>query len=294
MAVALEQEGAFGFNLQTKQGEPLAPSVWVPLTTDDDPAGVYVKQRRNYQLLNLADGNDFEARYFEPNRWFEGRVVVPLIPGSMCSLLSWIQDRDQDNQGKWATIVAGHVNAVQRGSDVKVRRATFVLAKNLPAYVVLELVGLKLDRGTAAAVTMPTGAPYHFGEAAFELACGGAQLEPDQSIERLTITLDNAIEDPAEAAPQHLYNLAGVRCRATVLRDFVDDRLHADFLAGQEGALRIQLTRGASSCSIALPRTLALDDQLGLPGSHERRIMQTIQLVGLGSTDGLTAPVVLA
>jgi len=34
--------------------------------------------------------------------WAEGKIIVPVIPGVVTNLLSWIQDRDSYNQGKWA------------------------------------------------------------------------------------------------------------------------------------------------------------------------------------------------
>ena len=51
----------------------------------------------------------------------------------MSALLSWIQDRDSDNQGKWASVVIDCVNEVKKLTDVKVRRARIELAKGQPA-----------------------------------------------------------------------------------------------------------------------------------------------------------------
>ena len=109
------------------------------------------------------------------------------------------------------------------------------------------------------------------------------------------------VEDPAEGLrlmagrhPQQLYNLSGLRCRGMISRDFVDSDVYADFAAGQEAALTVELTRGANVASISLPRVLYTESDLGLPGSHEQRVVETVQFVGLGSVDGLTPPVVLA
>jgi hypothetical protein len=73
----------------------------------------------------------------------------------------------------------------------------------------------------------------------------------------------------------------------------VDSALYSDFAAGQEAALTIELVRGANTASISLPRTLYTESELGLPGSHEQRIVETVHFVALGSVDGLTPPVVL-
>lgn len=300
MAVALAQEGAFGFGLQVEQGSYVAPSVWLPLMSNG-PRGETLKWRKNYTTLDMADGNDFESRYFSAGEWVEGQVTVPLVPGSITALLSWIQDRDQDNQGKWASLVVDCVNEVKRITDAKVRRVTFSLSKGEPVMCVLDVVALKMEHGAPGAVSMPAAAPYLYRESSVEIATGGGSLVEDLSCEQIRLMIDNMVEEPAEglrlvagANPRHLYNLSGVRCRGGVSRDFVDNAVYADFAAGTEAALRIELTRGASTATISLPRVLYTESDLGLPGSHEQRIVETVQFVGLGSLDGLTAPVVLA
>ena len=77
-------------------------------------------------------------------------------------------------------------------------------------------------------------------------------------------------------------------------RDFVDNAVYADFAEGEEAALTITLQRGANTASLTLPRVLYTRDNLGLPGSHERRIRERIQFVALGSLDGETPPITLA
>jgi len=300
MAVALAQEGAFGFGLQTEQGVYVAPSVWLPLMSDGQ-RGETLKWHKNYVTLDMADTNDFESRYFSVGEWVEGQITVPLIPGSLTALLSWIQDRDQDNQGKWASLVVDCVNEVKQVTDAKVRRVSINMTKGEPVTCTLDVVALKMASGVPAAVNMPTAAPYLYREAGVEIAVGGEDLEEDVACEQIRLVIENMIEDAAEGLrlvggvnPRHLYNLSGVRCRGALSRDFVDSALYADFAAGQEAALRIELTRGASTATISLPRVLYTESDLGLPGSHEQRIVETVQFVGLGSVDGLTAPVVLA
>lgn len=292
MGVALTQEGAFGIGLQTSCGEPVAPTVWLPLMRDGEtPNGL--RLRKNYVTLDMGDINYFESRYFSVGEWTEGHLIVPMVPGSMTALLAWIQDRDQDNQGKWASLLCDHVNAVAHITDAKVQRARIVFRQDAPVLCHLDVLAKKYGNTSARAVTMPTPNPYLFREATMELATAGGQLEDDEGrIEGLEIIIDNMIEDPARS--HRLYNLAGVRCRGKMYRDFVDSAVHEDFMAGQEAALRVELVRGASVCSIMLPRVLYTENELPLPNSHERRIVQAVDFVGLGSLDGLTAPVVLS
>lgn len=299
MAVALAQEGAFGFGLQAAQGTYVAPGVWLPLMGGQHGEGISWK--KNYVTLDMADGNDFESRYFGVGEWAEGQITAPLIPGAITSLLSWVQDRDQDNQGKWASLLVDCVHEVKKVTDAKVRRLTLDLVKGQPVTCTLDIAGLKMESGLPAAVTMPVAAPYLYREATVEIASDGGSLAADVSCEQIRIVIENMVEDPAEglrlttgASPKHLYNLCGVRCRGAISRDFVDTALYTDFATGQEAALRIQLTRGASTATISLPRVLYTESDLGLPGSHEKRIVETVQFVGLGSLDGLTAPVVLS
>jgi hypothetical protein len=299
MGVALAQEGAFGLALQTQQGTYVAPSVWLPLMSRGE-RGETLKWRKNYVTLDMADTNDFASRYFSTGEWVEGQITVPLIPGSLTALLSWIQDRDQDNQGKWASLVVDCVNEVKQVTDAKVRRATISMVKGEPVMCTLDVLALKMQHGTPAAATMPTAAPYLYREAGVEIASGGGALEEDVACEQIRIAISNMVEDAAEGLrlvsgvnPRHLYNLAGVRCQGELSRDFVDSALYADFAAGQEAALRVELTRGASTATLSLPRVLYTESDLGLPGSHEQRIVETVKFLGLGSVDGLAAPVVL-
>jgi hypothetical protein len=177
---------------------------------------------------------------------------------------------------------------------------TLDLVKGEPVTCTLEIVGLKMQSGAAAAVTMPVAAPYLYREASVEIASGGGALTAEVDCERIQIVINNMVEEPEEGLrlttgvnPQQLYNLSGVRCGGTISRDFVDTALYADFANGQEAALSVQLTRGASTATISLPRLLYMESDLGLPGSHEKRIVETVQFKALGSVDGLTAPVVL-
>jgi len=300
MAVALAQEGAFGFGLQNEQGSYVAPSVWLPLVSQG-PRGETLQWRKNYVTLDMADSNDYESRYFSVGEWAEGQITVPLIPGSLSALLSWIQDRDQDNQGKWASLCVDCVHEVKKVTDAKVRRAIFDFKKGQPVTCVLEIAALKMESGAATAVNMPTAAPYLYREATVQIASGGGDLEEDVSCEHIRIVIDNMLEDPEEGLrlvpsphPQTLYNLSGVRGHGALSRDFVDNVLYTDFAAGQEAALRIELRRGALSASLFLPRILYTESDLGLPGSHEKRIVETVKFVALGSLDGLTPPLVLA
>ncbi|MFQ6133603.1 MAG: hypothetical protein ACE5R4_16300 [Armatimonadota bacterium] len=296
MGVALSKEGSFGFALQISKGSYVAPDTWLPLLDAET-----VSQKHNYVFFDMADGNDFQSKYFSAGSWAEGALPLPLIPGSVSNLLSWIQDRDSDNQGEWASALIDCGNTVKQLTDAKVRRARIVLEKGKPALCLLEVVALSLAAGTPGTPAMPVAPPYIFREATVELETGGGGAAADANCERIEIVIDGMLEQPAEgmrlrdaANPLQLYNLSGVRCVGSFDRDFVDSGVYDDFLAGTESALTVTLTRDVNVCTVTLPRIVHAEDEVGLPGSAERRLVERVNFVALGSTDGATAPVILA
>ena len=118
MAVALAQEGSFGFGLQSEKGTFVSPTTWLPLMrVGDRKGGDLIQLRKNYALLDLADANDYQSRYYSAGEWAEGELAVPLIPGVLTELFSWLQDRDSYNQGKWGSAVIDCINEVKKLTD---------------------------------------------------------------------------------------------------------------------------------------------------------------------------------
>ena len=76
--------------------------------------------------------------------------------------------------------------------------------------------------------------------------------------------------------------------------DFTDFDASPYGFGGQEAALALTLTRGVASAAITLPRVLYTGSEMGLPGAHDRRIVERVEFTALGSVDGVTAPVTLA
>jgi hypothetical protein len=299
MAVALAFEGAFGFALQTTKGTFAAPTNWLPLMDAGQGTADTVTLHKNYVPLDLADMKAYQTDYYSAGQWVEGELRFPLVPGTVSDLLTWIQSRDDDSQGAWASAVIDCAHVVKQITDLKVRRATFEFALAEPVMCTLEVVGLTLAAGTAPTVNMPTTAPYLFREAAVELTTGGTAAA-DANCERLRVTVDTCLEAPAKGlrltaapGPVQLYNLAGVRAGGAFSRDFVDSSVYTDFLNGTEAALTVTLARAGVVAEIELPRLLHTSDALGLPGSHQRRIVEEVEFLALGSADGTTPPVTL-
>ena len=300
MSVALAQEGSFGFGLQSEKGAYVAPSVFLPIMKRAGGAGESVRLHKNHTLLDLADSNSYQSRYFSGGEWAEGEVAVPMIPGSLSSLISWIQERDADGQARWGSVVIDCVHEVKKLTDTKVRRARIDLVKGQPVVCTLDLGALKMESGSVPSPNMPSAAPYIFREATVQLASGGGTLSEEINCERIQIVIDNTVEAMAEGMrlapgshPRQMYNLGGVRCFGAFSRDFVDSAVYADFATGEEAALAITLSRGAASALITLPRVLYTASDMGLPGAHDQRIVERVEFAALGSIDGVTAPVVL-
>lgn len=296
MTVSLAQNGSFGFGIQTEKGSFITPDTWLPVTGEQES----IRLQKNLMTLDMADALGYETNYVSGGEWVEGEIVVPLVPGVLSNLFGWIQDRDLDNQGKWATVVLDCVNATKKIRDAKVRKATLDFVKGQPVTCTLQIIARHMEAGVASTPSMPTAAPYVYQEASVELATGGGTLAADVNCESIRLEIDNLVEDGAEGLrlsggvePQQLYNTAGRRARGALSRDFVDSSVYTDFVDGQEGALNIELSRGANAATVNLPRILYTESDLGLPGSHEKRIVETVQFIALGSVDGLTAPVTL-
>jgi len=301
MAVALAMEGSVGFGIQSAKGTYVAPTTWLPVVDRGGQRGETLGLRQNYVMLDMADSRAYQTQYYSAGTWAAGEMRFPLVPGSLSALFSWIQDRDSDNQAKWASVLVDCVHEVKKLTDVKVGRAVLDLAKGEPAVCTLEVCGLKMETGTAATPTMPVSAPYLFSEALVSIGSGGGTPVEDLNCERLQIVFDNMLEAPEEglrlgesSAPLQLYNLAGMRCYGTLVRDFADGSVYDDFRNGQEAALQLTLSRGATTATVSLPRVLYTSSNLGLPGSHSDRIAEEVQFVALGAADGLTPPAVLA
>jgi len=300
MPVALSHQGAFGFALQSSKGSYVSPDTWLPLIEQGPGEADTLQFKHNYVPLDFADVNAYQSKYFSAGQWAEGRLRFPLIPGAVTNLFSWIQDRDSYNQAQWASAVIDCIQEIKKLTDLKVAQATFDLIKGEPVICTLDVAGLKMEAGSVPTPNMPTAAPYIFQEATVELATGGGSLAEDINCEKMRIVVDTALEDideglrlAATAEPVQLYNLAGVRCWGAFSRDFVDNAVYADFASGTEAALTVTLQRGAATAELELPRILHTADDLGLPGSHRQRIVEKVDFLALGSTDGATPPITL-
>lgn len=282
------------FKVQVSQGSYLAPDVSLRLADAES-----VAEQLNYEILDSADGHDWQSQYFSTGEWASGGIPLFLTPTKVTELFSWIQDRDSYNQGKYASIQIDCVDIVKKLTDAKVYRATFVLEKGRLALCTLDINAITFAAGTTASPTMPTSEPYVVSkELALSTKYGGGNYAVITNFERLTIDVDCMGEDPAEglrlqasASPIALYNLSGVRCTGSATLDLSDTDLYDDWRAGQIGAIKAILTRGSDAAQLEMPRVLWTAVSAPLAGSTDQRIIVNADFHALGSTDGATAPI---
>lgn len=251
----------------------------------------------NWVDLNLADTQDYISKHYSAGKWAAGGLTFPLVPGTETNLLSWIMDRDSDNQGKWASALIDLKRVVKKFTDTKVRTAEFTIAKGGHCSVALDVVALLIESGSAESPDFNTGAPYIYQETDVKIGVAGGAVASDSDVESITISIDNGLEDPSEGmrlrnsyAPYQLYNLSGMRVTGSVDVDFVNNGLYADFLAGTESAITLILTRGCDVCTFTLPRIRWDADNAASPGTKDSRIVEGLTFTALGSATGATPP----
>ncbi|MGE4406390.1 phage tail tube protein [Pseudomonas sp.] len=286
----------FAFALQTQQGTPaaLASAVILPL-----PGAETIQTDPHYEFLRYADDNAYENTYVERGTWAEGDVQVPLIPGSCADLFDWIITRDAYWQGKWATVWSDLVNVQKKWSDVKVARATFRFRTFQEPELTLTLRARKVETGEAIAGSIVVPQPYECKEIEFQVSWNTNTPAADTTIREVTIEIDNMVESGEDGGritndvyPVTLDNEMGPVVTGSLSRDFRSSAAYDAWAAGNEGSLKVVMSRGTTTATVFLPRVVWVGNDVGIPDSGFVR--EGINFRALGSTDGATAPIDLA
>ncbi|MCD6350898.1 MAG: hypothetical protein J7M26_02155 [Armatimonadetes bacterium] len=286
----------FAFGLQTQQGTPaaLASAVILPL-----PGAESIQTDPHYEFLRYADNNAYENTYVERGTWAEGDVRVPLIPGSCSDLFDWIITRDANWQGKWATVWSDLVNAQKKWSDVKVARATLRVRQFEEPELTLTLRARKVETGESITGSVIVPQPYECKEIQFLASWDSGTPAADTTIREINIEIDNMVESGEDGgritndvAPVTLDNEMGPVVSGSLSRDFTSSDAYDAWVAGNEGSLKVTMTRGTTVATILLPRVVWTQNDAGIPDSGFVR--EGISFKALGSTDGTTAPISLS
>jgi len=280
----------------------------LPLTEPES-----LTRRTNITPYDTADTREYESVTYSAGEWAEGSVSPGLIPGSVTNLLSWIQDRNDDNQGVFATCAVdfGH-GEYKKIYNAKVKTAVFTFRKGEPVTVRLDIVGQRMvDAVYVGSPDMPVPSLYLFKEATVGYGSTGGAYPTTYDFEQIEITIDNGVEDPAEGLrlapynyPYVIYNLYGMRITGTAQMDFANVDAFDAFMASysdigppssSDRQLRIALARGANTCTLTLPRIQFENVTPALAGDHSSRIVLPIEFRGLADeATGATAPLTLA
>ena len=282
----MEEMGYIGLALQDRPGVWKAPQLWLPVIQPrgDDDQGFW--RHRETQYLNLGTRYQVAAQTFESGA--AGTLTVPLVPGAMAMLLSWVQDKDAQGSSKWASLTLDHGVFAQAVTDAKVQSARFVFNSRLPAHVVLYVVALAMDdTDRPGNVNLPVVPPYAPRECEIELALNEGPLEVAIGLDHFEVWMENDLDGLRNTD-------RGMTVTGTLRRGLICQRLHADYVAKREGAMVVSMTRGASGNRVALPRVQWTQERLALRGMDRWQEAQRVSYRGLGSVDGLTPPVVLS
>jgi hypothetical protein len=278
MPVATSGQRVFGFTLNSKPGS----TVWLPMIEREGvESGLCLRKMYRLHGQTVRSHN---VRYFLGHERVDGEVAVPIIPGSVSNLLSWIQARDANNQGACADCIEDRVNQVVKASDVKVAKATFEFRHGRAVFVILEVSGPNIAPGKVLQSNVPTLAPYVFNEVEFKLAHHGQSLENETGIAYLRVVIDNNI------AEGDLRNVGNIRAYGHFTREITDDTVLSDFAAGVETAATIAMSRGAATCLLTLPRILYTDHVVLSQGGV---LFERVSFFAFASVDGITPPISL-
>jgi len=307
----LEKHCAFGFQIQDVEGTEKSDNVlWVPFRDTLD-----FKLQINKEEYRQADYNDYLHLLYSSGVWFEGGAPITLVPDATLwsSLMSWIQDRDSYNQGKFASVyMYDPVRGIRSVVDVKVREAAIAFEKGGPVTLELSLLGKRPGSATPEVSMHTRVGPYLWKETAVTIDVGGVgSLSSTVDIESAEVRLDEHVEDAAEGLritatngqyPQKLYNVAGESCTGSLSRDFVDSSIYdvfeslADnnFSTDYDASIQFVMSRGGITATVLVNR-MQWTTHTGDPGgTNEGRIPESLEWIGLGSDDGTTGPVTLS
>ena len=294
MAEPLGKETYLGYSIQASKGTHNTSYSYIPFFSES------LQPEPNWSILNFADKNDYQSKYFSAGKWVTGDVTLPLIPGATANILTAIMTRDADNQGKWLSFLLDCNQTVKKITDAKVNSASFEFRAGEEARVTLNLTALLYETGSATGGSPNTGTPYIYQQADWKVGFAGVSYVTkgsDTGIKALTIDVDNGVDDPANGmrlrnsyAPLQLRNLSGPRVTATFDRDYTDNSLWTDFVAGTEFDMYFKLTSGSLSVTFITTRCIYESSGMNAPGTTEDETPESYTVRALGSVDGATGP----
>ncbi len=238
-----------GLGLQSAQGEYMSPDTWLPLL----PAPwAWAPQHFPRLMQDTPSGGE----------WVEGSIRVPLVPGSVVALWSWIQERDANSQGRFASLLLSHDGTATKITDCKVRKARLRLPKEAEADCLLHVVALSIGGDLATSPTVTRAAPYKL-RIVERMAKDSPGATSDIDCDSVAIDINAMLEPPGEGLkitpsprPQSLVNLAGIRCSGTIAGEIEGTTLYQDYRGSADVHLRATLVRSYDTITFGMPHVL--------------------------------------
>lgn len=319
---ALNKYSLVGVGVQTNEGEQFSGTyTWLPLAGE-----LGFNEQMNPEVIDMADRNHYNHQSYSKGQWWAGGIPIFLYPGAVSTMIDWIQTRDDNNQGKLASVwitqaVTGDGDALTAGTnlwrsaiDVKVSAAEFTFTPG-------ELVRLNLDcvgKASGSVETKPTGYattlqanPYLWKECTLSLGMYGSTPPTDYTITSMTVNINNSVDDPAAGMrfngsynPYRLYNNGGCVVTGSFTRDYSDLTLYNAYIGQYTAAawyttaynlsLALVITNGATTMTLTMPNVRITDYSAQPTGSRRDRIVENVSFEAFGSAAGDVAPLALS
>lgn len=277
--------------------------VLLPLTAPES-----VERQFNREVLRMADYQDFAHTNLvrSAGEWWEGDVELALIPGSTAELIECIQTRGSYNQAYFCSMYFETLYVNRRLWDAKIKQARFRFTKGDIVRCTLSIIAMDGDTTADATGSFPASAlPFQWKETAVSLETAGGGVSADVAVEDIDVTVDNFVHDGSDGLRitatnagkmQRLYNLSGIGCEGTFVRDAIDALIWTDFVGTSAvptpADMTLTLTRG-STLTLTIRNMMYNGFSSPIPGDNASRLQTTTGFTAT-SSDGSTAPITLS
>lgn len=185
-----------GFGLQSEKNCRCEPDTWFPLREGDDLAYMQPINRPGSTVGRLF------SQLYPP---------TSISPGTIPALLDWMLERDDERQGRWATVVSHGGGVVVSLQNAKVESARLQFRAGQPAHL-RDLSFIALDKALGLDILSPPPrvAPYVFKKAWIEGYNSVIGLATEEETGVVVVNIETALERGyGEASRRSLRNTGG-------------------------------------------------------------------------------------
>jgi len=289
MAQQSRKDCLWAYALQASEGTAVTSTGQITLPL---PAGADLEADPHYSFVHYANGVAYERVFTEGGTWAEGDVRVPLIPGYVGDIFTWILDG-------WATVWMDLGGVTKKFYDVRVKKATFTFAAGKTPECTLSLIAKRVATGEAITVAPPDAWEYKCKEIGFKASWNSGTPATDKTLRGLTIEIDTCLESGEEGMriaaqdyPETLESKMGPIVTGTITRDFSSSALYNAWKNGSVGSMAVVMARGSNTATITIPNVFYGAHPLKIP--DDGFVTEEVQYHGITSADGTAAPITMA